>query len=134
MTQQEFETRLNKNVPTDFYQKVIEPAYMASSYADKDLFVKAWDTPNHEEIIRNLTKVAEANREALSGALKLQDQLLYFIADMAHIALNGGCTGKELRKKAVEVLGRKEYLKYIITKGYELEQYDREDLLNILNK
>lgn len=134
MTQQEFETRFGKTVPTDFYQKVIEPAYLASSYQDKDIFVSAWTTPDHEDIIRNLTKVAEANREALSNALKLQDELAFFIADMAHLAFNAIGNGQELRKKAVEVLGRREYLRHIITNGYELEQYDREDLLNILDK
>lgn len=134
MQQKEFEARLGKSVSTDFYQNVIEPAYMASFYADKDVFVSAWKTPDHEDIIRNLSKVAEANREALSGALKLQDELAHFIADMAHLAFNAIGNGRELRKKAVEVLGKREYLKYVITKGYELEQYDREDILNILSK
>lgn len=134
MQQKEFEARLGKSVSTDFYQNVIEPAYMASSYADKDVFVSAWKTPDHEDIIRNLSKVAEANREALSGALKLQDELAYFIADMAHLAFSGVGNGKELRRKAVEVLGKHAYLKHILTKGYDLEQYDREDILNILSK
>lgn len=134
MTQKEFEARLGKPVETDFYNKVVEPAYMASSYADKDVFVSAWKTPEHEDIIRNLAKVAESNREALSNALKLQDELAYFIADMAHLAFNAIGNGAELRKKAIEVLGKCEYIKYIITKGYELEQYDREDLLRILSK
>jgi len=134
MTQQEFENRYGKKVDREYYERVIEPAYMASSYADKDVFVSAWDTPDHEDIIRNLTKVAEVNREALSGALKMQDELARFIADMAHLAFNAIGNGKELRKKSVEVLGCTEYLKYVISKGYELEQYDRDDLLRILDK
>ena len=132
MNQKEFEARLGKSVETDFYNKVVEPAYMASSYADKDVFVNAWKTPEHEDIIRNLTKMAEQYREGMSNALKLQDELAYFIADMAHLAFNAVSNGKELRKKAVEVLGKAEYLKYILRSGYELEQYDREDLLNLI--
>lgn len=132
MNQKEFEARLGKPVEADFYNKVVEPAYMASSYADKDVFVNAWKTPEHEDIIRNLTKMAEQYREGMSNALKLQDELAYFIADMAHLAFNAVGNGKELRKKAVEVLGKAEYLKYILRSGYELEQYDREDILTLL--
>lgn len=134
MTQREFENRLGKKVDTDFYNKVVEPAYMASSYADKDVFVSAWNTPDHEDIIRNLTKVAETNREALSNALKLQDELAYFIADMAHLAFSSRTNGAELRRKAIEVLGKQAYLKHLLESDYELEQYDREDLINLLSK
>ncbi len=134
MNQKEFESRHGKAVATDFYQKVIEPAYMASSYADKDVFVNAWDTPEHEDIIRNLTKVAESTRESLSCALKMQDRLAYFIADMAHLAEAGIDTGAELRKMAVEVLGERAYLSYKAVKGYELCLADREALIRILDQ
>lgn len=134
MLQKEFETRLGKTVSTDFYQNVVEPAYMASTFQDKDVFVNAWNTPEHEDIIRILAKVAENNREVYAATLRLQDELSYFIADMAHLAFNGVSIGQELRKKAVEILGKREYLKHVISKGYDLEQYDREDLLNILDK
>lgn len=134
MTHAEFENSYGKKVEREYYDNVIEPAYMASSYADKDDFVRGWNTPEHDEVIRNLSKVAEANRNALSGALKLQDDLAYFIADMANLAAKGVNVYSELRKKAVEVLGRQNFLSYSISNCFDLQQEDREDLLKIINK
>ena len=128
MTHAEFETRYGKKVEREYYERVIEPAYMATSYADKDVFVNAWKTPDHEDIIRNLTKVAECNREALSNALKLQDELAYLIADEAEASSNS-----RLRAKAIEILGKKEYLAYKIRNGYNLWEADRKILLDILD-
>ena len=127
MTQKEFETRYGKKVEREYYERVIEPAYMATSYADKDAFVNAWTTPDHEDIIRNLTKVAECNREALSNALKLQDELAYLIADEAEASSNS-----RLREKAIEILGKKEYLIYKLEKGYNLWEADINLILSII--
>lgn len=127
MTQKEFEARYGKKVEREYYERVIEPAYMATSYADKDVFVNAWKTPDHEDIIRNLTKVAECNREALSNALKLQDELAYLIADEAEASSNS-----RLREKAIEILGKKEYLIYKLEKGYNLWEADRALLISII--
>ena len=142
MTQQEFETRTGLNVSATEFD-YIHRVYMATNF-QKDDFCKEWKA-NHTLRSSNIVcdlmmqkeasdRVAEANHEALSNALKMQDELAKFIADMAHLAFSARSNGKELRRKAVEVLGKHEYLKYVITKGYELEQYDREDLLNILSE
>lgn len=142
MTQKEFETRTDKEVTTNCFDYA-NRVYMAAGEMDKDSFCKEYFNKKvfESDIVCNLTVEVEtlqrqlkANRDALEGALKLQDELAYFIADMAHLAFNAIGNGKELRKKAVEVLGKREYLKHIITKGYELEQYDIEDLVNILSK
>lgn len=141
MQQKEFETRTGKEVtPASF--DYANRVYMAAGEMDKDSFCKEYFTKKvyESDIVCNLTEEVEALqrqiknlKEALDGALKLQDSLSYFIADMAHLAFNGVSTGSELRKKAVEVLGKRAYLKHILTKGYELEQYDREDLVSILS-
>lgn len=141
MTQKEFETRTNilGNEAFDYANRV----YMAAGQMDKDDFCTEWkkQTIRESNIVNALTmevetlqRQAKANHDALEGTLKLQDELAYFIADMAHLAFNAIGNGNELRKKAVEVLGKREYLKHVITKGYELEQYDIEDLVNILSK
>ena len=141
MTQKEFETRFGQEVTPecfDFANRI----YMAAGQMDKDDFVKEWtkhDVRNSDIVSTLACEVEALNhqinnlKEALDGALRLQDDLSYFIADMAHLAFNAIGNGKELRRKAVEVLGKRAYIKYVIAKGYELEQYDREDILHILN-
>lgn len=142
MTQKEFETRFGQEVTPecfDFANRV----YMAAGQMDKDSFVKEWKKSDirNSDTVATLAYEVEALqnqisdlKEALAGALLGQDNLAYFIADMAHLAFNGISNGSELRKKAVEILGKRAYLKHVISKGYELEQYDREDLVNILSK
>jgi hypothetical protein len=135
MTQQEFEQRIGTEVATstfDFANRV----YMAAGEMDKDSFCADWKQTDltTSKIVSYLTQAIEDLKGALHGALQLQDDLSYFIADMAHLAFSGCKIGQDLRRKAVEVLGRKAYLKYILASGYGLEQYDREDLINILEK
>lgn len=133
MNQQEFEARIGQPVSSIFYMMTIEPAYMASSYTDKDDFAAAWNSPEHGEVIRNLSKVAEANRESMSAALKGQNTLAYFIADQAHLAhISGDSVAEDLRAKAVEWLGKPEYIKYILSHGYELTDADRDLILNMI--
>jgi len=142
MTQKEFETRFGQEVTPecfDFANRI----YMAAGQMDKDDFVKEWkkhDVRNSDIVSTLACEVEALNhqinnlKEALDGALRLQDELSYFIADMAHLAFNSISNGAELRKKAVEVLGKRAYLRHVISKGYELEQYDRDLLLNILSE
>lgn len=142
MTQQEFETRSGlKITATEF--DYVNRVYKATNF-QKDDFCKEWKnnpTLRSSNIVCDLMmqkecadRVTETHKEALSNALKMQDELATFIADMAHLAFSGISNGQELRRKAIEVLGRNAYLQHIITRGYELEQYDREDLLAILSK
>lgn len=140
MTQKEFETRFGQEVPTgsfDFANRV----YMAACNIDKDKFCEEWKDQHlrNSDTVTALTMEVEklngnlkANQNYLDGALKLNYELAHFIADMAHLAFNGISNGAELRKKAIEVLGKREYLKHFITRGYELEQFDRDALVEIL--
>ena len=133
MNQQEFEARIGQPVSSIFYMMTVEPAYMASSYTDKDDFAAAWNSAEHGEVIRNLSKVAESNRESMSAALKGQDILAHFIADQAHLAhISGDSVAEDLRSKAVEWLGKPEYIKYILSHGYELTNADRDLILNMI--
>lgn len=142
MTQQEFETRTGLKI-TAIEFDYVNRVYMATN-SQKDDFCEEWKN-NHTLRSSNIVcdlmmqkecadRVAEDLKDALSGALKMQDELATFIADMAHLAFSGISNCLELRHKAVEVLGKKAYLKHIITKGYELERNDREALLAILSK
>ena len=142
MTQKEFETLTGQTITATEFDYV-NRVYMAT-ILQKDEFCKEWKenpTLRSSNIVCDLMmqkecsdRVVETHKDALSNALKMQDEIAAFIADMAHLAFSGISIGQELRRKAVEVLGRKAYLQHIITRGYELEQYDREDLLAILSK
>lgn len=140
MTQQEFETRFGQEVTPESFDYA-NRVYMAAGNLDKDQFCKEWKNQhirNSDTVtaltmeVEALQRQAKANHDALEGALKLQDELAYFIADMAHLAFNAIGNGAELRKKAIQVLGKREYLKHVITRGYELEQFDRDALVEIL--
>ena len=140
MTQKEFETRFGQEVTPESFDYA-NRVYMAAGNLDKDDFCKEWKNQhirNSDTVtaltmeVETLQRQAKANHDALEGALKLQDELAYFIADMAHLAFNAIGNGAELRKKAIEVLGKREYLKHVITRGYELEQFDRDALVEIL--
>lgn len=126
MNQQEFEARIGQPVSSIFYMMTIEPAYMASSYTDKDDFAAAWNSTEHGEVIRNLSNVAESARKAL-------DTLAYFIADQAQFAhINGDTVAEDLRATAIEWLGEREYINYILYRGFGLSDADR-DLARALN-
>lgn len=147
MLHKEFEERTGIQVSDEAYKK-IDALYMATTLTKDEFCDHYVPTMSENPIVDSLRNVVDVYRkaydnnqqdinnlrESLSNALKLQDELATFIADMAHLAFNAIGNGAELRKKAIEVLGKREYIKYIITKGYELEQYDKEDILKLLDK
>lgn len=140
MTQKEFETRFGQEVPTESFDYA-NRVYMAAGDIDKDKFCKEWKDQhlrNSDTVtaltmeVEKLNGILKANQNHLDGALKLNYELTHFIADMAHLAFSGISNGAELRKKAIAVLGQRGYLKHFIERGYELEQFDRDALVEIL--
>lgn len=147
MTQQEFETRTGISYAHGEFEDMVNPIYMAAGQMNKDAFCAEFK--KHSAYLLNSRIVSELVAEVETLRAKLQnyeheikaietsrnaliDELAHFIADMAHLAFNGISNGSELRKKAIEVLGKREYLKHFITRGYELEQFDRDALIEIL--
>ena len=140
MTQKEFETRFGQEVPTESFDYA-NRVYMAAGDIDKDKFCEEWKDQHlrNSDTITALTMEVEKlndnlkeKQNYLEGVIKLQDDLAHFIADMSHLAFNGINTYSELRKKAIEVLGRREYLAHFITRCYELDKIDRDALVEIL--
>lgn len=127
MTQQEFETLTGKKIDADVYRSIVEPAYMASSFSDKQKFAIAWDTTGHFGIINDLTKQADSYDAALRQMSKERRDMGYYLADQAE-----KCSSSDLREKAIEILGEKEYIRYKISKPYNLWDADRELLLSII--
>ena len=140
MTQKEFETRFGQEVPAESFDYA-NRVYMAAGDIDKDKFCEEWKDQHlrNSDIVTALTMEVEKlngnlkeKQNYLEGAINLQDELAHFIADMAHLSFSGISNGAELRKKAIAVLGKREYLKHFITRGYELEQFDRDAIVEIL--
>lgn len=131
MTQQEFETRYGKKVTAEQFES-INASYMATSF-DKDAFVKALKCMNPDAMqimyengqkLRNSEViVSELQRVQREG----RKEMGYFLADEAHEFSSG-----KARAKAIEILGFKAYIKYVIEKGWNLWELDKEALLEIL--
>lgn len=127
MTHAEFENLTGKKIDADFYRDIVEPAYMASSYADKKDFATAWNTPQHMGIIQNLTGRADTYENSIRQMAQDRLDLGYFIADQAE---KWGATG--LREKAIEILGERAYIIYKLSKDYNLCSEDRALLVQLL--
>lgn len=127
MTQQEFENLTGKKIDADIYRDIVEPAYMASSFSDKQKFAIAWDTTGHFGVINDLTKQADRYDAAFRQMEKDRAEMGYYLADQAE-----KWSATDLREKAIEILGEKEYLIYKLEKGYNLWEADRALLISII--
>lgn len=127
MTQQEFETLTGKKIDADVYRSIVEPAYMASSFSDKQKFAIAWDTTGHYGLIADLTKQVDGYSAAFRQMEKDRAEMGYYLADQAE-----KCSSSDLREKAIEILGEKEYIIYKLKKGYNLWETDRALLISII--
>lgn len=127
MTHAEFENLTGKKIDADVYRSIVEPAYMASSYTDKEKFAIAWDTTGHFGIINDLTKQADRYDAALRKMSKERRDMGYYLANLAD-----KCSSSDLREKAIEILGEKEYLIYKLKKGYIFLEADRALLIDLI--
>ena len=127
MTHTEFENLTGKKIDADIYRDIVEPAYMASSYTDKEKFAIAWDTTGHFGIIQDLTKQADSYDAALRQMAKERRDMGYYLADQAE-----KWSATDLREKAIEILGEKEYIAYKMLKSYNLWSADRDLILSLI--
>lgn len=127
MTQQEFENLIGKEIDRDVYRSIVEPAYMASSYTDKEKFAIAWDTTGHYGLITDLTKQVDGYSAAFRQMEKDRAEMGYYLADQAE-----KCSSSDLREKAIEILGEKEYIAYKMMKSYNLWSADRDLILSLI--
>lgn len=127
MTHAEFENLTGKKIDRDVYESIIEPAYMASSYTDKEKFAIAWDTTGHFGIINDLTKQVDGYSAAYRQVEKDRRDMGYFLADQAE-----KWSATDLREKAIEILGEKEYIAYKMMKSYNLWSADRDLILSLI--
>ena len=159
MLQSEFEERVGFTVTSDCYHKCIEPEYNASKLG-KDEWCKQWKKDHGiqrayswmakrvEELEKfteemgnvfadNEAKVQEiddlkTSLESVSNSLasrnKQLSELLCFMIEQSN-----AYSSTELRAKAIELMGAKEYLRYKLANNLTLWEADRNLLIDIID-
>lgn len=126
MTHSEFSERTNLKVtPEEFVE--INNMYLLAGDLPKDDFCKDYLLHHNSQILKEYynnsvkfsSKCNDLNSQIFSLATFLIEQSEQY-------------SSVELRDKAIQILGLKQYLEIKLQKGYNLWQIDREDLINIL--
>lgn len=121
MTQQEFAERTGYTPTADVYES-IEKAYMDTDL-DKDTFCKAWKG--------NRTLLVEIKKQTLRARelAAQRNQMVDFLIEQAE-----KWSASDLREKAIDLVGEKEYIRRKIEKGFNLWKADKEILIEILKR
>lgn len=127
MTQKEFETRIGHEVTGDEFDRA-NAIYMAAGDMDKDRFCADYKRHKDSEIIGVLFETADGLSDNLYVLRKERECLVDFLIDQAERYFAG-----ELRDKAIDMIGAKEYLRKKIERGYNLWDADRELLIRLLD-
>ncbi len=134
MTQNEFEQRTNMKVTAEEYQK-IEKLYMSAGNIDKDTFCKEYKKVASSRIVTELhlqVRMLENQVESLKSDKKQMasdmDELIDFMIEQSE-----KYSSSELRQRAIELLGAKEYLRRKLERGYNLWELDRKLLVELLS-
>lgn len=129
MFQQEFEARTGTTVSADVFETVTR-AYMACGDSmDKDTFCELWKTEirGNFQLVSILTAQVEHFSHLASLALEAKEDLARLAADKAY-----DHDDDELRRAAIEYLGKREYIKHILSQGADLSSDDRDLVLELL--
>ena len=159
MLQQEFEERVGFTVTSDCYHKCIEPEYDASKL-EKDEWCKQWkkdhgiqrayswmakrveelekfteemgnvfaDNEAKVQEIDDLKTSLESVSDSLASRNKQLSELLCFMIEQSN-----AYSSTELRAKAIELMGAKEYLRYKLANNLSLWEADRNLLIDIID-
>ena len=159
MLQSEFEERVGFTVTSDYYHECIEPEYNASKLG-KDEWCKQWkkdhgiqrayswmakrveelekfteemgnvfaDNEAKVQEIDDLKTSLESVSDSLASRNKQLSELLCFMIEQSNAY---GST--ELRAKAIELMGAKEYLRYKLANNLTLWEADRNLLIDIID-
>ena len=159
MLQQEFEERVGFTVTSDCYHKCIEPEYDASKL-EKDEWCKQWkkdhgiqrayswmakrveelekfteemgdvfaDNEAKVQEIDDLKTSLESVSDSLASRNKQLSELLCFMIEQSN-----AYSSTELRAKAIELMGAKEYLRYKLSNNLSLWEADRNLLIDVID-
>lgn len=129
MTREEYNNRTNANVSEDEFS-FINRVYMAAGDSiDKDQFCKDIKTSGINPTIASLTEHVESAEAQIVEFKQTLRRLAIFIAKQAE-----ECSSSALRKKAIQMMGAKEYITWKIETGKSLWQLDLELIKELINE
>lgn len=126
MLQKEFEQLIGRELSATENFNTIHSIYMATNYS-KQQFAAEYVKKNHGDIAIELARMVDGIRHNIDGLLQEKKDEGYLWADEAH-----EMSSDRARRRAIEILGFKEYITYIVSKGWELWQIDKEDIIAAL--
>lgn len=121
MTEKEFTDRTGYTPQDDEFIQIHE-MYMNTDL-DKDAFCKAW--MHNKDLLAEIVKQTIIARELYQQ----KDSLADFLITQAE-----KWSASDLREKAIEMLGDREYIRRKVTRGFNLWYDDRELINEILKK
>lgn len=128
MTREEYNNRTNADVTEDEFS-FINRVYMAAGDSiDKDQFCKDIKTTGINPTIASLTEHVESAEAQIVEFKQTLRRLAIFIAKQAEET-----SSTALRKKAIQMMGAKEYITWKIDNGKNLWQLDLELIKEIIN-
>lgn len=127
MLQQEFEQLLGKKVTEAEYTE-IEKMYNNCSL-NKAEFVEEFKKVGKSPLVKQLTDTAEKMTVAFQGLNENIQKIAQFIADYAEVHEDDN-----MRYKARELMGLKNYIEYKLVCHYALTDNDRKLIINLINK
>jgi len=126
MLQKEFEQLIGREVNDTENFDIIHAVYMATDYS-KQQFAAEYVKKNHGDIAIELARMVGNVRRNIDGLIQEKKADGYLWADEAH-----EMSSNRARRRAIEILGFKEYITYIVAKGWNLWQTDKEDIIAAL--
>lgn len=121
MTEKEFTDRTGYTPKDDEFIKIHE-MYMNTDL-DKDAFCKAW--MHNKDLLAEIVKQTIIARELYQQ----KDSLADFLITQAE-----KWSASDLREKAIEMLGDREYIRRKVTRGFNLWYNDDRELINEILK
>lgn len=137
MLREEFENRMGEKVNETTFDQLIHPIYMMSEL-DKDAFCDEYKLHGHSRLFQDIAKYAIAQERNVDNVTKLHDayvdqttrdkiltaEKLIFIAD--------DTDSREAYDLAVALAGQKYVTCFKIREGNELNEQDKQYILNNL--
>lgn len=144
MLQKEFEERIGRSVSQEEYVEANAMYMAAGDGMDKDVFCREWKAIGESPLVKGLFETAYNLNQALQEHKLMLNECREILSDAADGMLeicNGILDGKtvehttqELTKKAWWLVGQKEVTKRRVQNGYQLDDKDRETIINNLTK
>lgn len=133
MLQSEFKDLTGITVSAEEYG-AIEAIYNESDL-DKQVFCKEWvannrmgQTKRMADIIHTLNERIFDGHKEINGLRNERTELGRFLLEQSE-----KYSSAEMRQKAIEILGFKEYIRIKLAEEYNLWEDDKIDLLNLIN-